>query len=77
MLQEFNKELVNEARIKELLELCKKEEPQLDPYWMWLCCVDFHIREDLKMEPPIYNDIKNIFEKESQTILYENIKIET
>jgi hypothetical protein len=77
MLQEFNKELVNEARIKELLELCKKEQPQMDSYWLWLCCVDFHIREELKMDPPARSDLITIFEKERETLLYENIKIET
>jgi hypothetical protein len=46
MLQEFDKEMVNEVRIKELLEPCKKEHPEFNPYWIWLCCVDFHVRED-------------------------------
>ena len=44
MLEEFDKTKVNEGRIKELLELCKKDHPQMDPYWLWLCCVDFHIK---------------------------------
>ena len=76
MLEEFDKTKVNEGRIKELLELCKKDHPQMDPYWLWLCCVDFHIKDELKMDPPKKEELKIIFEEESKKILYENIKIE-
>ena len=76
MLEEFDKTKVNEYRIKELLELCIKDQPQMDPYWLWLCCVDFHIKDELKMDPPKKEELKIIFEEESKKILYENIKIE-
>ncbi len=76
MLEEFDKTKVNEDRIKELLELCKKDQPQMDHYWLWLCCVDFHIKDELKMDPPKKEELKIIFEEESKKILYENIKIE-
>ena len=48
----------------------------MDPYWLWLCCVDFHIKDELKMDPPKKEELKIIFEEESKKILYENIKIE-
>jgi hypothetical protein len=30
----------------------------MDPYWLWLCCVDYHSKEELKMTPPRKENLK-------------------
>ncbi len=42
----------NDERVKELMELSKKEFPLLQEYLIFLMCVDYHCRDEVGMDIP-------------------------
>jgi hypothetical protein len=38
-------ENIDELRLNELMEICKAEYPDIDPYFIWVCSVD-HLLEE-------------------------------
>ena len=42
----------NDERVKQLIELSKKEFPHVSEYMMFLMSVDYHCREEVGMDIP-------------------------
>ena len=42
----------NDERVKQLMELSKKEFPHLQEYFIFLMSVDYHCREEVGMDIP-------------------------
>ena len=42
----------NEDRVKDLMEMSKKEFPQIEEYMIFLMSVDYHCREEVGMDIP-------------------------
>ena len=42
----------NEERVKQLMELSKKEFPHIQEYFIFLMSVDYHCREEVGMDIP-------------------------
>ena len=53
----------NDDRVKQLMELSKKEFPHLEEYFIFLMSVDYHCREEVGMEIPENEELKNRYEK--------------
>jgi hypothetical protein len=63
--------LVDEKRVNELVELSMKEFPDDDKCFLWVCAVDYVMREEMKIEineeelqktvDEIYNIENNMF----------------
>ena len=51
----------SDARVKELIEKSKKEFSDIPDYFIFLMCVDYHCREEVKMEIPENEELKNKF----------------
>ncbi len=53
----------NDKRVKQLIELSKKEFTHIPKYMMFLMSVDYHCREEVGMDIPedeeLINDMKN------------------
>ena len=56
----------NDDRVKQLIELSKKEYPHISEYMMFLMSVDYHCREEVGIDIP---------ENEELIKRYENKKI--
>ena len=56
----------NDDRVKQLMDLSKKEFPQMAEYMIYLMSVDYHCREEVGMDIP---------EDEELIKRYENKKI--
>ena len=52
----------NDDRVKQLMELSKKEFPHLEEYFIFLMSVDYHCREEVGMEIPENEELKNRYE---------------
>ena len=52
----------NDDRVKQLMELSKKEFPHLEEYLIFLMSVDYHCREEVCMEIPENEELKNRYE---------------
>ena len=52
----------SDERVKQLMELSKKDFPHVAEYMMFLMCVDYHCREEVGMDIPedeeLINDMK-------------------
>ena len=42
----------NDDRVKQLMELSKKEFPHMEEYFIFLMSVDYHCREEVGMDIP-------------------------
>ena len=65
-------------RMNELMEMLKKEYPAMDNYLLWLSCLDYIIRDELK-EDVNENEALEFYEnykKEKETLIYNNVKVE-
>ena len=53
----------SDERVKQLMELSKKEFPHMEEYFIFLMSVDYHCREEVGMDIPedeeLINDMKN------------------
>ncbi len=52
----------NDDRVKQLIELSKKEFPHLEEYFIFLMSVDYHCREEVGMEIPENEELKKRYE---------------
>ena len=74
---DYGKYEIND-RVNELMEALKKENPKIDNYLLWLCTVDYILREELNIEID-ETEAKEMYEKfkeERNKFIYENVKIE-
>jgi hypothetical protein len=56
--------------LEELLEQTKQSFPTTDEYLLWLSVVDYHVREDLKLEVPENSALIDLFQKELEMFEY-------
>ena len=65
-------------RVNELMELTKKEMPHMDNYLLWLCTLDYIIREELKLDinETEAEEFYKKFQDQKETFIYNNVKIE-
>ena len=49
--------IIDENRVNELVELSMKEFPDVDRYLLWLCAIDYVVKEEMKIDT-IDDDIK-------------------
>ena len=55
---------IDNKRIKELIEQSKQVFPGVDEYLLWLSVVDYHVRDELKLEVPENSDLIDLFKKD-------------
>ena len=68
-----------EDRVNEIMEMTKKEYPEMDNYLMWLCAVDFVLEEKgLKKDNDSESGVKMYEEylKQRKTFIYNNVQVE-
>ena len=51
----------SQDRVKELVELSKKEFTDMPDYFIFLMCVDYHCRDEVKMDVPENEDLKKMY----------------
>jgi hypothetical protein len=49
--------IIDENRVNELVELSMKEFPDVDRYLLWLCAIDYVLKEEMKIDT-VDDDIK-------------------
>jgi hypothetical protein len=66
-----------EDRVNEIMEMTKKEYPEMDNYLMWLCAVDF-VLEEKGLKKDNENGVKMYEEylKQRKTFIYNNVQVE-
>lgn len=42
--------IVDENRVNELVELSLKQFPNVDKYFLWVCAVDYVLKEEMKLD---------------------------
>lgn len=42
--------MVDENRVNELVELSLKQFPNVDKYFLWVCAVDYVLKEEMKLD---------------------------
>lgn len=52
----------NEDRVKDLMEMSKKEFPQIEEYMIFLMSVDYHCREEVGMDIPENEELVKKYE---------------
>jgi len=52
----------SETRVKELMELSRKECTDISDYFIFLMCVDYHCRDELKMDIPENEELKKMYQ---------------
>jgi len=66
-----------EKRVNEILELTKKEYPEMDNFLMWLCAVDFVMDEmGLKKDCDEGQNFYEKYLKERKTFIYQGVSVE-
>ena len=66
-----------ENRVNDILELTKKEYPNVDNYLLWLCAVDYVLEEmGLKKETDEGTQLYEKYLKERKTFIYNTVKVE-
>jgi hypothetical protein len=66
-----------EKRVNEILELTKKEYPEMDNFLMWLCAVDFVMDEmGLKKDCDEGQKFYEKYLKERKTFIYKGVSVE-
>lgn len=51
----------SQERVKELMAQSKKEFIDIPDYLMFLMCVDYHCREEVKMDIPENEELKKMY----------------
>ena len=54
----------NEERVKQLMELSKKEFPHIQEYFIFLMSVDYHCRDEVGMDIPENEELIKRYENE-------------
>ena len=66
-----------EDRVNEIIEMTKKEFPEMDNYLIWLCAVDFVLEEKgLKKDNESGVKMYEEYVKERKTFIYNSVKVE-
>ena len=66
-----------EERVNEIMEVTKKEYPNMDNYLLWLCAVDYVIEEKgLKKENEDGVKMYKEYVKERKIFIYNTVKVE-
>ena len=68
----------NENRINELIELCKKEYPNIDNYFLWVCACDYMLEElGIKNDNNNNNweEVRKKVIEERKNTLYETMQL--
>ena len=52
----------SDERVKQLMELSKKEFPHIQEYFIFLMSVDYHCREEVGMDIPENEELIKIYE---------------
>ena len=69
-----------EERVNEIIEMTKKEYPNMDNYLIWLCAVDYVLEEKgLKKENGVDTIGVKMYEeyvKQRKTFIYNTVKVE-
>ena len=66
----------NENRINELIELCKKEYPNIDNYFLWVCACDYMLEElGIKNDNNNWEESRKKVIEERKNTLYETIQL--
>jgi len=69
-----------EERVNEIIEITKKEYPNMDNYLIWLCAVDYVLEEKgLKKDNGVNANGAKMYEeyiKQRKTFIYNNITVE-
>jgi hypothetical protein len=66
-----------ENRVNEILELTKKEYPNVDNYLLWLCAVDYVLDEmGLKKDSDEGTQLYEKYLKERKTFIYNTVSVE-
>lgn len=68
---------IDETRVNELVELTLKEFPNTDRYLIWVCAVDYHMREEMKLnidDEDIKTKVDEIYKSRNENkYVFENI----
>ena len=59
----------NDERVKQLIELSKKEYPYLSEYMMFLMSVDYHCREEVGIDIPENEELIKRYENKKKSKL--------
>ena len=51
----------SQDRVNELMELSKKEFTDMPDYFIFLMCVDYHCRDEVKMDVPENEELKKMY----------------
>jgi len=69
-----------EERVNEIIEMTKKEYPNIDNYLIWVCAVDYVLEEKgLKKENGVDANGAKLYEeyvKERKTFIYNTVTVE-
>jgi hypothetical protein len=66
-----------EERVNEIIEMTKKEYPNMDNYLIWLCAVDYVLEEKgLKNNNKDGANIYEEYVKQRKTFIYNNVTVE-
>ena len=67
-----------EKRVNELCEQTKKEYPEMDNYFIWLCAVDYVMYDEMKIErdSDAGKDLHESFIAERNNTTYNCVKLE-
>ena len=59
----------NDERVKQLIELSKKEYPYISEYMMFLMSVDYHCREEVGIDIPENEELIKRYENKKKSKL--------
>ena len=51
----------SQDRVQELMEQSKKEFTDIPDYFIFLMCVDYHCRDEVKMDIPQSEELKKMY----------------
>jgi hypothetical protein len=71
--------VIDENRVNELVELSLKQFPNTDKYLIWVCAVDYVMREEMKLnidDEIIKSTVDNIYNSRNENkYVFENITL--
>ena len=63
--------------MNEIIEMTKKEYPEIDNYLLWICAVDYVMEEmGIKKDSVKGKELYDLYLKERKTFIYNTVKIE-
>ena len=71
--------IVDENRVNELVELSLKQFPNVDKYFLWVCAVDYVMKEEMKLnidDEDIKLKVDEIYSSRNENkYVFENITL--